>query len=265
MLLAIDIGNTNMVAGVFDGDALAGKWRIATDARRMPDEYAALAATLFRLAKLRRQSIDGAIVAGVVPEAQTSVCEAVRDYLHIEPVIVSTRLDLGISIRYDPPTGVGADRIANAVAAIAQYGSPAIVADFGTGTNFDVVGRDGAYIGGAIAPGLELSMAALFAGTAQLPRVPLLAPAAPIGTSTVAALQSGILYGYAGLVDGLVDRIQEELGGGAAVIATGGLAPVVAPHTRTVQHISLNLTLLGLQMIYRKNRLDVQPAGLRQD
>lgn len=253
MLLAVDIGNTNIVAGVFDGDKLIARWRLATDARRMSDEYAALADSLFRVSALRPASVTGVIVAGVVPAAQSAVCEAVRLYLHIEPMIVSPQLDLGIEVRYSPPHGVGSDRIANAVAAIARYGVPAIVADFGTGTNFDVVDRAGVYVGGAIAPGLEISMAALFANTAQLPHVALVAPASAIGSRTIDALQSGIIYGYAGLVDGLVDRISDELEGHVHVIATGGLAGIIAPHTRTVQHVDLDLTLDGLALLYRRN------------
>lgn len=254
MLLAVDIGNTNIVAGVYEGEVLVAQWRLATDVHRMPDEYGALALSLFRLSGVNPGKIGGAVVAGVVPEAQTAVLEAIERFLGVRPLIVSAHLDLGIPVRYSPPGAVGADRLANAVAAVAGYGAPAVVVDFGTGTNFDVVDPGGAYAGGAIAPGLEVSMAALFSHTAQLPHVPLLAPEQAIGTSTIAALQSGIVYGYAGLVDGLVGRLSRELGHGVHVIATGGLASVIAPHAASVTHIDLDLTLAGLKLIYERNR-----------
>lgn len=261
MLLAVDIGNTNTVAGVFVSSRLVARWRIATDARRMPDEYGALVRSLFALADLDPAAISGVIIAGVVPAAQAAVDEAVRVHLGLEPLIVSPALDLGIEIRNQPPQGVGSDRIANAVAAIERYGVPAIVADFGTGTNFDVVDRSGAYAGGAIAPGLEISMAALFGHTAQLPHVALIAPPRAIGTTTITALQSGIIYGYAGLVDGLVERISSELEGDVQVIATGGLAAIVAPHARTVRHVDLDLTLDGLHLLYQRNVANDSPPG----
>jgi type III pantothenate kinase len=250
MLLAVDIGNTNTVAGVFRGDDLIAQWRIATDRQRMADEYAAQACTLFQLAGLDPTHIAGAIIAGVVPGAQRAICEAITSYLHITPALVSAGLDAGIPVKAH---GAGADRIANAAAAVERYGAPAIVVDFGTSINFDVIDRSGAYVGGALAPGLEISMAALSAGTAQLPQVPLEAPPAAIGDRTLTALQSGIIFGFAGLVDGLVRRIDAELGGGAQVIATGGLASVVAPHAETVRHIDDDLTLRGLRLIYERN------------
>jgi type III pantothenate kinase len=253
MLLAVDIGNTNTVAGVFRGADLIAQWRIATDRRRMADEYAALAATLFRLAGVDPAGIGGAIVAGVVPTAQTAVCEAIDRHLGVHPLIVTPALDLGIRVEAH---GAGADRIANAVAAVERYGTPAIVVDFGTGTNFDVVDRAGTYVGGAIAPGLEIAMAALFSGTAQLPHVSLEAPPAAIGDRTVTALQSGIIFGFAGLVDGLVRRIDAELGGGSRVVATGGLATVVAPHSETVELVDDDLTLRGLRLIFCRNDID---------
>jgi type III pantothenate kinase len=249
-LLAVDIGNTNIVAGVFCGEDLLARWRIATDGKRMPDEYAVLLQSLFRLAGLDGSVLLGAVVAGVVPGAQSALCDAIRSYWNTEPFIVSPQADLGIEVRAQ---GAGADRIANSIAALQRYGSPAIVVDFGTGTNFDVVSRDGAYLGGAIAPGLEIAEEALVSRTAQLPHVPLISPPSAIGNTTITALQSGIVFGYAGLVDGLVRRIDKELGGGAHVIATGGLAEVIAPHTETVKHVDLDLTLVGLQLLYARN------------
>jgi type III pantothenate kinase len=253
MLLAIDIGNTNIVAGVFDGEDLITRWRIATDSRRMPAEYAVLFRSLFDLRSLPLRGVQGAVLAGVVPGAQSFVADAVRELWQVNPVVVRADMDLGIEVRAH---GAGADRLANAVAALETYGAPAIVVDFGTGTNFDVVSADGAYVGGAIAPGLEISEEALFARTAQLPHVPLVSPPSAIGDSTVTALQSGIVFGYAGLVDGLVERIDRELGGGANVIATGGLAEVIAPHAHTVQRIDLDLTLVGLRLLYLRQAAD---------
>lgn len=253
MLLAVDIGNTNTVAGVFDRDVLVAQWRVATDRRRTPDEYAALASSLFRLSHIDAGNIDGAIIASVVPSALEAVRESARHYRGIEALVVSPSLDLGIQVRYQPSTAVGADRIANAVAAVERYGCPAIVVDFGTGTNFDVIDAGGVYIGGAIAPGLEISTHALFANTAQLPSVALVPPRSAIGNSTIASLQSGILFGYAGLVDGIVARIQRELGVHAHVIATGGLAGTVASLVESVEHVDLDLTLAGLRMIYVTN------------
>ncbi len=253
MLLAIDIGNTNIVAGVFEGKVLRAAWRLATDARKMPDEYKVLLQALFNAAGLSPSVITGSIMCGVVPGAQSMMRDGVQGLLGRAPLLVSSALDLGIEVRYSPPHGVGADRIANAVAAVDGYGSPAIVVDFGTSTNFDVISDDGAYVGGAIAPGLEISEEALFAHTAQLPRVPLEPPAAAIGTNTVASLQSGILFGYAGLIDGLVGRIQRELRAPAVVIATGGLSRTVAPCTECVHHVDLDLTLTGLRILYGRN------------
>lgn len=262
MLLAVDIGNTNTVAGVFVGERLVVQWRISTESARMADEYAAMGSSLFRLAGLHGADIDGVVIASVVPAAHAALSEAIRGYLHCEPLLVSARLDVGIEV---VPAGTGADRIANAVAAVHRYGFPAIVVDFGTSTNFDVVDGERRYVGGALAPGLELAMAALSARTAQLPAVPLTAPDEAIGRNTVAALQSGLIYGSAGLVDGLVERIRAELGGSAHVIATGGLAVVVAPHARTVKHIDADLTLVGLRLIYERNRRADAGSGVRQD
>lgn len=254
MLLAVDIGNTNTVLGVFEGETLRHQWRIATDSEKTADEFASLALNLFSLGGFDARSLTGAIVASVVPAALSAVTEASRRYLGLDAMIFSSRLDAGIRVSYDPPAGVGADRIANAVAAIERYGAPAIVVDFGTGTNFDVIDRDGTYIGGAIAPGIEISTAALFARTAQLPHVALVAPPSAIGTSTVTSLQSGIMYGYAGLVEGLVGRILPELGEGTHVIATGGLASVVAPYVASIEHIDVDLTLVGLRLIYERSQ-----------
>lgn len=253
MLLAVDIGNTNVVVGVWSGDRLAAHWRIATVQQRMPDEYAVMLHSLFQLANIPLHAVGGAIICSVVPPVQESMYQAIQTTWEIEPMIVSLGLDVGMEIQYTPPEAVGADRIANAVAAVATYGAPAVVVDFGTATTLDAISAGAAYIGGAIAPGLEISIGALYAKTARLSPVPLTAPSSPIGNSTTQSLQSGIVYGYAGLVDGLVDRFRKELGPETCVIGTGGLAPVVVPHARSVQHIDLDLTLLGLRLLYERN------------
>lgn len=266
MLLAIDIGNTNIVAGVFDskGD-VAATWRLSTDPRRMPDEYTVLLTSLFGIAGIHSEDLQGAAICSVVPSAQTMLAESIEKAWGIEPLILSSEIDLGLEIRYSPPTAVGADRIANAVAAIEYYGCPAIIVDFGTATTFDAISRDGAYVGGAIAPGLEVSEEALVAHTAKLPRVPLVAPDFSIGRTTIESLQSGLLFGYGGLVDGLVERLRRELGENTHVIATGGLASTVQPCTRSIEHIDQNLTLEGLRLLFLRNRGDAYSAGLRQD
>ncbi|MBV9281865.1 MAG: type III pantothenate kinase [Chloroflexi bacterium] len=256
MLLAIDVGNTNIVAGVFAGDSLVTLWRLTTETRRTGDEYALLLSGLFRLAGLDVARVQGVAVCSVVPPVLTALTGALEKHWGLSPLVISTQLDLGIEVRYTPPTAIGADRIANAVAAIDRFGAPSVVVDFGTTTNFDVISPDGAYIGGILAPGLEISEEALYRSTAQLRRVPLVPPPTAIGGSTTAALQSGILFGYAGLVDGLVERICGELGGQAHVVATGGLAETIAPLTRTVQRIDDDLTLYGLFLLYRRNAPD---------
>jgi type III pantothenate kinase len=253
MLLALDIGNTNIVAGVFAGDALVARWRLTTEARRTSDEYAVLLQSLFQASDVNSDALDGVIIASVVPAAQETLRHALEQYWHLEAMTVSHHLDIGIPVCYNPTTAVGADRLANAVAAIALYGTPAVVVDFGTATTFDVISARGEYLGGAIAPGLEISEDALLSRTAQLPRISLQAPPAAIGTSTVTSLQSGILFGYAGLVDGLVERIASELSDDVHVIATGGLATTVSPLSSRVQHVDVDLTLVGLRLIHERN------------
>lgn len=253
MLLALDVGNTNIVAGVFSGEVLLARWRLTTEARRTSDEYAVLLRALFQGSNVELESLDGAIIASVVPSAQEMLCHALAHYWQLVPMIFGQQLDIGVAVRYNPATAVGADRLANAVAAIALYGTPAIVVDFGTATTFDVISAAGEYLGGAIAPGLEISEDALLARTAQLPRVSLRPPTSAIGTSTITSLQSGILFGYASLVDGMVERISRELEQNVHVIATGGLATTVSPLSQRVQQVDLDLTLIGLRLIYERN------------
>jgi type III pantothenate kinase len=266
VLLTIDIGNTNIVAGVFQGDeTLAATWRLSTETRRMPDEYVVVLDSLFRLASIEPARVTGAAICSVVPVAQSMLTEAIRQWLRFEPMILTTELELGLDIRYSPSTSVGADRIANAVAAIEYYGVPAIVVDFGTATTFDALSRDRSYVGGAIAPGLEVSEEALVVHTAKLPRVPLTPPPFAIGRTTTESLQSGLLYGYGGMVDGLVERFKRELGEDARVVATGGLAATVRPCTHCIDTIDLDLTLQGLRMLYARNVNRTESFGIRKD
>lgn len=254
MLLAIDIGNSTIVIGVFRERALVGEWRIVTSTARSADEYGVLLEELLRTAGLTRDGIDGVILSSVVPPLTPVFEEMAGRYCRVPPVVVSSELDHGLVLGYDLPRDVGADRIVNAVAARARTTGPVIVVDFGTATTFDVVTGTGEYLGGAIAPGLEISAEALFRRTAKLPKVELARPKAAIGRHTTASLQSGLIFGYAGLVDALVRRITTELGADARVIATGGLAGLVAADCQTIHEVVPTLTLDGLRLLYERNR-----------
>ncbi|MCE5198541.1 MAG: type III pantothenate kinase [Armatimonadota bacterium] len=255
MLLAIDVGNTNITFAVFDGDILRADWRIGTDTRRTGDEYAALLLILFGEQELSFLHIDGVSISSVVPAAVDALVRFSRKHLKVaEPLVLGPDIDLGIKVNYYPVTDVGADRIANAAAAHVKYGGKVIVVDFGTATTLDAVSEDGEYLGGAISPGIQISLEALFAKAARLTGVPLTAPAKAIGTTTAESLQSGIIFGFAGQVDALVDRFQTEMGGGAKVVATGGLAELIAEHSRTIEVCDDLLTLEGLKLIYQRTR-----------
>ena len=256
MLLAIDVGNTNITFAVFDGEAVKADWRIGTVVRRTGDEYAGLLISLFAERGLRLADIDGIIVSSVVPAAVDALARFSRKHLRIDrPMVLSAEMDLGIKVNYTPRGDVGADRIANAIAAHAKYGGKVIVVDLGTGTTLDAVSEDGEYLGGAIAPGIQISLEALFARAAKLTGVPLIAPDKAIGDTTAGSLQSGIIFGFAGMVDALVDRFQAEMGGGAKVIATGGLADLIADQSRTIELCDELLTLEGLRLIYERGRI----------
>jgi len=257
MLLAVDIGNTNITMGTYDGDRLVAHWRIAAARDRMPDEYGLLLLELLAHRGLRAQEIDGVALASVVPALTSTFREASREYLGRTPLVVDAGVKTGVRVRVDNPREVGADRVVNCAAVHARYGGPACVVDFGTGTTFDAVSREGDYLGGAIAPGIAIAAEALFARGARLYRVEIAPPPRAIGTSTVAAMQSGIFFGYVGLVEGLVARFRRELGDDMKVIATGGLAEAVARETAVVQHIDPWLTLDGLRLIWGMNQ---QPA-----
>lgn len=254
MLLAIDIGNTNIVLGVYRDEELVACWRLATDLHKMVDEYAVLLNSLFSNEGLSKSEIKGSAISCVVPPLLPIFQEICREHLKVEPLVVGPGIKTGVRILIDNPRELGADRIANAIAAGRLYGTPAIVIDFGTATTFDVVSREGDYLGGAIAPGIVISAEALYRQAAQLPRIELAVPKKVIGKNTVASMQSGVLFGYVALVEGMVARIEEELGGEGKVIATGGLAGVIARETSTIQIVNPNLTLEGLRLIYEMNR-----------
>lgn len=254
MLLAIDIGNTNIVIGVFEGEKLRANWRIATDIHKLSDEYAAVLLTLLPQEGLSPGDITDAVLCTVVPPLEGTFVRLCRKYFGCSPLIVGAGVKTGVRICTDNPREVGADRIVNAAAAHRLYGGPLIVIDMGTATTFDAVSKDGDYLGGAIAPGIGISAEALFLRTAKLPQVELLPPKQAIGKNTIAAMQSGIIFGYIGLIEGIVARIKKELGGQVKIIATGGYAELIARETPIIEIVNPYLTLIGLRIIYEMNR-----------
>lgn len=254
MLLTIDIGNTNVTLGLFRGEELGPRWRLATEHERMPDEYGLQILGLLSHAGLSPQDLSGVCVASVVPPLTGKFTEASRVYLGYDPLVVDAGIKTGVRIRYEDPRAVGADRVADAAAVQKLYGTPACVVDFGTATTFDAISANGDYLGGAIAPGIGIAAEALFQRTAKLPRVELQRPPAAIGRNTVHSMQSGLLFGYAALVEGMVARFREELGPQTKVIGTGGLAELVAKETNVIQIIAPWLTLDGLRIIWNLNQ-----------
>ncbi|MBI2957604.1 MAG: type III pantothenate kinase [Chloroflexi bacterium] len=254
MLLAVDIGNTNVTLGVFKGNDMKATWRMASSVHRESDEYAVMLLNLLQLGSIPASAVSDAAICSVVPPLTPTFVDLCRRYFHSEPLVVETGVKTGIRVAMDNPREVGADRIVDAAAARQLYGGPLIVIDFGTATTFDVVSKEGEYVGGAIAPGVVLAAEALFTRTAQLPRVELAHPKKVIGKGTVSAMQSGIIFGYVSLVEGMVARIQAELGAKTRVIATGGLAGLIAKETRVIENVEPDLTLIGLRMIWEMNR-----------
>ncbi|MBS3970015.1 MAG: type III pantothenate kinase [Clostridia bacterium] len=253
MLFVIDIGNTNIVMGVYQGNNLEYHWRISTDTNKTSDELGVLLYQLFEYKGASFKDINAVVISSVVPTIMSAMEIMCEEYIKVKPLIIGPGIKTGLVIKFDNPKEVGADRIVNAVAAIEKYGAPAIVVDFGTATTFDAISPEKYYLGGAITPGIGISMDALFSRAAKLPRVELQKPDSVIGKSTVKCMQSGILYGYVGQVDGIVSRMKRELGGSPAAIATGGLAGFIAPYCDTIDYIDPYLTLEGLKIIYKRN------------
>ena len=254
MLLAIDIGNTDTTLGVFEDVELRATWHMATNIHRMADEYAALLLNLLRHQNMDTPDITAVSMCSVVPPLITTYEDLFQRYFHLSPLVVGAGVKTGVSIRIDNPREVGADRIVNAAAAHHLYDGPIIVTDLGTATTFDIVSREGCYQGGVIAPGINTAAETLFTQAAMLPRVELTHPKHTIGTSTATAMQSGIIFGYVALIEGMIARIQQELGEKARVVATGGWSTLIAKETAVFDVVNPNLTLIGLRLIYLMNR-----------
>jgi type III pantothenate kinase len=254
MLLTLDVGNTNVTLGMFEGEELRATWRFATDVERLPDEYGVLVLSLLHHEGLTPTDVTEAVMACVVPDLEPVFEQLCRRYFNTSPLHVSAGVRTGLRILYDAPREVGADRVADAVAAIQQFGTPLIVVDLGTATVFDAVDRNGDYLGGAIAPGLGIASEALFQRAAKLYRVELDRPKSAIGRNTITAIQSGILFGFVGLIEGIVARMKDELGGDTKVIGTGGYAEIIGRETNVIDHINPNLTLDGLRLIHELNK-----------
>ena len=258
MLLAIDVGNTNIVLGVFEGERLIESWRLATLRERTSDEIGIWVSQLFEHRALEANNVTGIVMGSVVPPLTGTFVTMARRYFGLTPLNVDSSVDTGMPILYKHPAEVGADRIVNGVAAYQLYGRdrlvPLIVVDFGTATTFDAISAKGEYLGGIICPGMQISADALFQRAARLPRVDIRKPCEVIGKTTVGAIESGLYYGYIGLVDGLVRRMRGQLGPDAICIATGGLAGIIAPEVDVIEHVDPDLTLQGLRMVWERNR-----------
>jgi len=258
MLLAIDVGNTNIVLGVFDGATLAHSWRLQTVRERTLDELGLLVEGLFAHGGVNSSAVTGIVLGSVVPPVTGTMHGMIERYFGLRPVVVDPVSNTGMPIRYENPAEVGADRIVNAIAAYETFGRrervPLIVCDFGTATTLDAVSAAGEYLGGVICPGVNISADALFQRAARLPRIDVRKPARVVGRTTVGAMESGLFWGYVGMVEGLVKRMRDELGGRAVCVATGGLAAVIAPETDLIQHVDIDLTLHGLRMVWERNQ-----------
>ena len=254
MLLAIDAGNTNIVFALFREEQVVGTWRITTHAARTSDEYAVFLQSLMHAAGVKPSDVSEAIIGSVVPEANFHLTRLCRDHFKCEPMMVTTALNLGIKINMDRPEEVGADRIINAVGGMAKHKPPFLIIDFGTATTFDVIDANGNYVGGAISPGVNLSLQALHMAAAKLPRIAIAKPKNVVGKNTVEAIQSGVFWGYTGLIEGMIVRMKREFTQPMTVIATGGLAPLFAGAVTGIDHVDDGLTLHGLFLIHQKNR-----------
>ena len=253
MLLALDVGNTHTTIGVFRERQILRRWRLSTVRDRTVDELGILLRQLCEWAEIPPGEISGVVVGSVVPPLDASLRAAVSTYLHAQPLFVTPGIDSGMPLKVETPLELGADRLCNSVAAFAEYGGPCVVVDFGTATTWDVVSEKGEFLGGVIAPGLEIAAEALVSRAAKLPRIELAAPPRVIGKGTVDSMQAGLVYGYVGLVEGLTKRVLDEMGGGR-VVATGGLAPVIARYTKIFDAVDDDLTLKGLRLLWERNR-----------
>jgi type III pantothenate kinase len=253
MLLAIEQGNTNTLFAVHDGQAWVAQWRAATDPARTGDEYAVWLSQLLAMAGLAMTAMDGCIISSVVPQSIFNLRNLSRRYLEVEPMVIGENVDLGIEVRIDKPSEAGADRLVNAVGAHQTYGGALLIVDSGTATTFDIVAADGAFEGGAISPGINLSLQALHAAAARLPRIAIQRPSRVIGKGTVEAMQSGIFWGYVSLIEGLIERMKAEHDGPLTVVGTGGVASLFQGATRSIDHFNADLTIIGLLEIVRRN------------